>query len=502
MLQGTCRYKYVPEAGATLSLITRKSNGNPGTRFNARGINDAGAPGNEIECDLVLWTKPAGGVSRWCSHVWRRGTVPLWWSSAAPKGMGDPTITVRSRNPYEGCEKYVSSLSGKFGQPLCFVNLLREDSTKGEAQLSEHFQQAIQYTKHFISVDATVMNYDWHMKFKDDKSGKAVDGLWDMVRDYFGRIDLTEGSASLEKGCAAGMHNRVFTVDSKQNGVFRVNCADSLDRTNVATFFLCLQILTEMARRLGAPIFAEGQRARRDTSTTTTSTNSSNSSSNNRTEKWPGLAFKCKELIGAMEQTKLVATLADFFIYSGDVFSVLYTNSLAAHSGPIRELSSNPSATPSNTLISIQRRYHNVMHDQGRQAQYEMFLGLRRKMYFPSFDRPRLEIVSDFPAHAIPYGVVPQQDQSAVLLSDKAYCVSDSENKIDITFMLSSPTEIKEIMLTLGASKNYGLPHTIDLWIGMYLNNLKIVYHVKINNVYTQVFTAIHSLFITVNIYY
>lgn len=510
LLQGTCRCKYVPEAGATLSLITRKSNGNPGTRFHARGINEAGAPGNEIECDLVLWTRPsAEGTARWCSHAWRRGTVPLWWSSAAPKGMGDPIITVRSRNPYDGCERYVGTLSEKFGQPLCFVNLLRGDSTKGETQLSDHFQQAIQYTKHFINIDATVVNYDWHSKFKDDKGGKAVDGLWDTVKEYFERIDLTEGSVSLDPAQkeAPGPHDKIFTVDSKQNGVFRVNCADSLDRTNVATFFLSLQIIAEMVRRLGQQAIFAKRGSPRDTTTTaastitaaTTATNSSSGSSRAEgTEKWQGLNVEYKKLTGILEPTKLVATLADFFIYTGDVFSILYTNSLAAHSGPIRELSSNPSATPSNTLISIQRRYHNVIHDQGRQAQYEMFLGVRRKMYFPSFDRPRLEIVSDFPAHAIPYSAASQQqqqqDQLAPLLENKTCWISDSENKIDITFMLNRPTEVKEIMLTLGVSKNYGLPHTIDLWIGKYLNNMKIVYHVTNNH--TDLHTQIRILFL------
>ena len=456
----------------TLSLVTRKSNRNPGTRFHARGINDAGAPGNEIECDLVLWTKPLDSAVQWCSHAWRRGTVPLWWSSTAPKGMGDPTITVRSRNPYDGCEKYVSSLAGKFGQPICFVNLLREDPTKGESMLSEHFQQAIQYTKHFVSVDATVINYDWHKKFKDDKSDRAVDGLWDAVREYFGRIDITAGTASAgqTKKTPHEGRNGAFTVTTRQNGVFRVNCADSLDRTNVVTFFLCLQILAEMSRRLGAPVLKTG---------TPADTGKGSNGLAWIEERWPGLMLAYKRLTGNMEQTKLVATLADFFIYAGDVFSVLYTNSLAAHSGPIREHSSNPTATPSNTLIAIQRRYHNVVHDQGRQAQYEMFLGTRRKTYFPSFNHPRLELVSDFPAHALPYGPSPYQDPSTLLLNDGAWVTSGYDNKIDITFMLRCPAEVKEIMLTMGPTSKYGAPRTIDLWIGLYLNNLKIVYHVK-----------------------
>ncbi len=36
--------------------------------------------GNEMECELLMLTGKEAEIS-WCSFVWRRGTVPLWWRS-------------------------------------------------------------------------------------------------------------------------------------------------------------------------------------------------------------------------------------------------------------------------------------------------------------------------------------------------------------------------------------------------------------------------------------
>ena len=67
--------------------------------------------------------------------------------------------------------------------------------------------------------------------------------------------------------------------------------------------------------------------------------------------QWTGFSYDYRSLVKLLEPTKLISTLADFFIVSGDISSILYTNSLAAHSGPMREHSSNLSDAPNNLLI-------------------------------------------------------------------------------------------------------------------------------------------------------
>jgi hypothetical protein len=72
-----------------ICLITRKSRINPGTRYTARGLNEEGGPGNECECEFIMWkfipSSPLPSVQTgtvfWYSYCWRRGTVPLWWKT-------------------------------------------------------------------------------------------------------------------------------------------------------------------------------------------------------------------------------------------------------------------------------------------------------------------------------------------------------------------------------------------------------------------------------------
>lgn len=135
--------------------------------------------------------------SKWCSHVWRRGTVPVWWKSEPKKGVGDPEITVRKEKPFEGCEKYISSLLDTFGQPLYILSLLRTDPTKGELTLSQHYHQALQYVKHFMSIDATILDYDWHANIKQLGNDKTIESFWDITKHPLERVNISEGSMLL-----------------------------------------------------------------------------------------------------------------------------------------------------------------------------------------------------------------------------------------------------------------------------------------------------------------
>ena len=84
----------------------------------------------------------------------------------------------------------------------------------------------------------------------------------------------------------------MFESISKQNGILRVNCADSLDRTNIATFFLSFQLIGEMCRRLNAT----GLQL-----------------SNNSQRTWGLFDYPIDRVLQALKNTNLVETLAEFF---------------------------------------------------------------------------------------------------------------------------------------------------------------------------------------------
>ena len=94
-------------------LLSRRSRRHPGTRYLARGLNEHAGPGNEIECELVIWTRPSVAneqvaAIRWARCVWRRGTVPIWWGvhlRSIQKGLAADTY-VREHSPYHGTASY------------------------------------------------------------------------------------------------------------------------------------------------------------------------------------------------------------------------------------------------------------------------------------------------------------------------------------------------------------------------------------------------------------
>jgi hypothetical protein len=42
-----------------VAVFGRRSSAHPGTRYLARGLNDAAAPGNEVEMEQIVWVREA-----------------------------------------------------------------------------------------------------------------------------------------------------------------------------------------------------------------------------------------------------------------------------------------------------------------------------------------------------------------------------------------------------------------------------------------------------------
>ena len=70
------------------------------------------ASSNSLQCCVqVVWTVPTSTPGRsqelhWASHVWRRGTVPIWWGvELRSGGMGEASIIVANKNTYHGTKR-------------------------------------------------------------------------------------------------------------------------------------------------------------------------------------------------------------------------------------------------------------------------------------------------------------------------------------------------------------------------------------------------------------
>ena len=146
----------------------------------------------------------------------------------------------------------------------------------------------------------------------------------------------------------------ISCVSQRQSGILRLNCVDSLDRTNLVSFFVALQASGELRRLL-------------------------------RNDSEPSFPFQQLTLpqVRSYLGEDLVGFLAEAFVSNGDVCSLLYTNTPATHTDAIREMSPRLSKAQSNAKLSVMRRYQNTVNDTGRHNGILAFLGLLKKPPHP-----------------------------------------------------------------------------------------------------------------------
>lgn len=399
--------------------------------------------GNEVECEQLVWVpRKAGQSIPFNSYIWRRGTIPIWWGAELKITAAEAEIYVSDRDPYKGTAEYFQRLSKRYDSrhldvagggnerknttvPIVCINLLRNALGKSESILVHHFEESLNHVKSTGKLPDTrlvLKNYDWHASVKLKGEQQTIEGLWYLLKGPTISIGFREGdylsSRQRIHTCKGEIicnddSDGAFCLRSQQNGVVRFNCADSLDRTNAASYFGALQVFVEQCRRLGISLdsdFAYGYQSMNNNSGYTaplppgwekrsdavtgktyfidhnTRTTTWNHPCPDRPWKRFDMSFedfKRSTILGPVSQ------LADLFLVAGDIHATLYTGSKAMHSqilsifteeaGKFKQFSA-----AQNMKITLQRRYKNAVVDSSRQKQLEMFLGLRLFKHIPS----------------------------------------------------------------------------------------------------------------------
>lgn len=496
MLQGLAESRVMTDAMGTpfnVALFCRRSRLHPGTRYLARGINKGASCGNEIECEQLVWCRSkqdgVGGVA-FASHVWRRGSVPIWWGVDIKNTVGEAEIWVKPDDAYNETARYFRRLTRQYGVPpstppngrgeaeeggsgeisgrpfesIC-INLLRCAPGKSELKLSEGFQKGIRAARHKVKhTDLRILNFDWHANVKGLGEEGAIEGLWSILQNVFHDQSLSAGA--LDLGAPEdGSRTVRFRVDvtQRQNQVLRYNCADSLDRTNVASFFSIVPVLLEQCRTLKLDLIErkvtddiqlpEGWERRTDQLTGKSFYIDHNSKTTTwqcpvervnfpedeaaisfLSQPWWTLHHTVKQ-VRELAMPALLSTWMELFQVMGDVNGMLYTGSRAMHSAILQQIlpeakqkqKSSTSATVNNAYLSVKRRYLNVVHDGYRQQQIEMFLGMK-SYYFPSLE------AFAFKSPASVHGPDPDSDVEGSELKEAVYFAKPEEDEADTVF--------------------------------------------------------------------
>lgn len=236
---------------STLTLISRLSCRRAGTRFNSRGIDDDGNVANFVETETVYW-HPANPCF---SYAQVRGSVPMFWEQAPGIIPGQQKIQI-TRSPeatQPAFDKHFEHLALKYGT-VHILNLLSE-SKLGEVELTTRYKHHIALSPVNAAAELEGFagqqllqhsQFDFHAETKGPGGYEAAIGVKQLIHQsaegfaYF-LCDEVE-SGVLSQGPVNGNVSTGPTGISEQAGVFRTNCLDCLDRTN-----LIQNIISQMA---------------------------------------------------------------------------------------------------------------------------------------------------------------------------------------------------------------------------------------------------------------
>eukprot|EP01117_Protostelium_nocturnum_P016749 TRINITY_DN6701_c0_g1_i1.p1 TRINITY_DN6701_c0_g1~~TRINITY_DN6701_c0_g1_i1.p1 ORF type:complete len:1212 (-),score=389.34 TRINITY_DN6701_c0_g1_i1:62-3697(-) len=304
-----------------IAIVSRLSCLRAGTRFNARGVNDDGNVANFVESEQIV---SCNGITT--SFVILRGSVPIFWEQKMVRGKFRSALS-RGKEATTPAFKAHFEDSMRFYGSQYIVNLLSPDK-ESEKPVIDGFVEQLNVLDH---PNIKYLHFDFHQKV--GKNGAKINQLASMLMsDLF--ADL------LKAGVYVKESNQI--VKHKQNGVFRVNCLDCLDRTNVCETAIARRALT-LALQLCDVL---------DTSNRTNSMSSD-----------------------VLDNSALEEIHKQMWANNGDAMSIAYTGTGALKSKLTRTGKLTLGGMMDDGMKSVMRTYQNMVRDDNKQDVIDYFLG-------------------------------------------------------------------------------------------------------------------------------
>ncbi|KAL6944333.1 hypothetical protein ACO0RG_001069 [Hanseniaspora osmophila] len=206
---------YINELKCSLTVISKQSWKRAGTRYNARGMDDEGNVANFVETEFVMYSK------EYCyAFVEVRGSVPVFWEQDT--SLLNPRVSVtRSVEATQATfDTHFERLYSKYG-PINIVNLLSKKSS--EIELTRRYRAQYEHSK--VKNEITMTEFDFHKETASEGFAASI-----KIKPLIENFLLNSGYYSYDVVAKKTM--------CEQYGVFRVNCLDCLDRTNLIQQFI------------------------------------------------------------------------------------------------------------------------------------------------------------------------------------------------------------------------------------------------------------------------
>ncbi|XP_055384733.1 phosphatidylinositide phosphatase SAC2 [Condylostylus longicornis] len=209
----------------TLALVSRRSRHRAGTRYKRRGVDVQGFCANYVETEQILSFR-----HHQMSFTQVRGSVPVYWSQPGYKYRPPPRLD--------------------------------RDETETQVAFEKHFNQELDIYKNIVIINLVEQtgkekviadSYATHIvKYNSDRLIYVTFDFHDYCRGMrFENVSVLVEALAPEAG-AMGFHWRdgQGTI-CNQKAVFRVNCMDCLDRTNIVQTALGKAVLESQLVKLG-----------------------------------------------------------------------------------------------------------------------------------------------------------------------------------------------------------------------------------------------------------
>ncbi|KAK1443513.1 polyphosphoinositide phosphatase [Babesia gibsoni] len=324
-----------------LHLIARRSRFYAGTRYKKRGISSKGYVANDVETEQIL--EEVTCTNSVFSFVQVRGSTPTFWTQEVNQTIiKKPPLKYPQNDPtFTPTRLHIANLLSLYGAPLIMLNLLSDDPSTDEGQLSLRYEEAIKSLNAEMP-PAVHMQYD-HRNIRTAFGHGRIRQIITEIVDH----------AERELGF---FHERGNQTVSIQVGMIRESCLDCLDRTNVVAMHIGMSVFQKQLGMLGIRI-PNGDPYYEDESTATTlSMTQTNEEYGFRNALNPVLDL-FKVMFGQL----------------GDDLALQY-----AGSKTLRKYEGSGGAVSMSLQLftTIKRRYHSNFADSERQALSNVFLGV------------------------------------------------------------------------------------------------------------------------------
>lgn len=208
-----------------VALISRRSRHRAGMRYKRRGVDKNGNVANYVETEQLIHVH-----NHTLSFIQTRGSVPVFWSQVGYRYNPRPRLDRSEKETVAYfCAHFEEQL--KIYKKQVIINLV--DQAGREKIIGDAYLKQVLL---FNSSQLTYVSFDFHehcrgMKFENVQT--LTDAIYDIILDM--------------KWCWVDQAG----VICKQEGIFRVNCMDCLDRTNVVQAAIARVVMEQQLKKLG-----------------------------------------------------------------------------------------------------------------------------------------------------------------------------------------------------------------------------------------------------------